>query len=160
MSENDQRALLRHTLATVAYRGAKALRGAPPTFAAFRAGPTTRTPGQILGHMGDLLEWAVSMAKGKQAWREEAPGPWDAQSERFFRLLGELDRYLASDAPLGTTPQRLFQGPVADALTHIGQLAMLRRLADAPVRGENYFVAEIVAGVLGPDQAAPRREFE
>lgn len=154
------REFLRHTLATLAYRGAKALRGAPDGFAAFRVGETTRTPAQILAHVGDLLDWALSLARGEHVWHDSTPLPWDREVERFFEGLRRFDGALASDAPLGFPAERLFQGPVADALTHVGQITLLRRLAGSPVRGENYFRAEIGAGRVGPDQAAPRVEFD
>ena len=156
---NDKRSLLRHTVATVAYRGGKAVRGAPAAFADFRAGDSSRTPVAILAHMGDLFDWALSIAKGAQAWNDSKPLAWDAECERFFTTLQRFDEYLESDAPLAAEPEQLFQGPIADALTHVGQLAMLRRLAASPIRGENYYKAEIAAGRVGPDQRAPRREF-
>ena len=154
------RYLLRHTVATVAYRAAKALRGAPEHFASFHIGDKTRTPAQILAHMGDLFEWALSIAQGKQTWHDSAPLPWNAEVERFFAAIKNFDDYLASAQPLHEPVEGLFQGPVADALNHIGQIAMLRRLAGAPIKGENYFKADIAAGRVGPDQSAPRREFE
>jgi hypothetical protein len=154
------REFLRHTLATLAYRGGKALRGAPSTFGTFNAGPSTRTPGQILAHLGDLLDWALSQAEGKQRWSDSAPQAWDSDVQRFFRGLETLDAYLASNRPLGYPPEAIFQGAIADALTHIGQINMLRRLAGAPVRGENYFRADIVAGRVGLEQTAARKEFD
>ena len=151
---------LRHALATLAYRGGKTLRGAPAEFAAFSAGGTTRTPVQIVAHLGDLLDWALSLAEGKQAWSDSPPLPWEQGAARFFAALEALDRRLSSELPLACPAERLFQGPVADALTHVGQIALLRRLAGCPVRGENYFVAEINPGRLSADQATPKREFE
>jgi hypothetical protein len=152
--------MLRHTLATLAYRAGKALRGAPPELADFRAGEGTRTPLQILAHMGDLMDWACALCEGRHVWRDETPRPWDDEVARFFAALECLDQRLADDAPLGCPPERLFQGPIADALTHVGQIAMLRRMAGAPVRGENYFKAVISAGHVGADQASPRVEFD
>jgi hypothetical protein len=157
MSERD---MLRHTLATLAYRGGKAVRGAPDGFASFRAGETTRTPGQILAHVGDLLDWALALARGEHVWRDSEPLPWPQEVARFHEALARLDAYLASKAPLGRTAEQIFQGPIADALTHVGQITLLRRLAGSPVRGENYARAEIVAGRVGAEQAAPRREFD
>jgi hypothetical protein len=151
---------LRHCLATLAYRGGKVVRDAPADFGPHAFGPTGRTPLQILAHIGDLLEWALSLARGAEAWRESSPTAWDAEVQRFFALLGQVDAYLGSPAPLGCSPERLFQGPIADALTHVGQLAMLRRVVGAPIGGENYFAADIAAGRVGRDQASPRREFE
>jgi hypothetical protein len=156
---DGRRELLRHTLATLAYRGGKAVRDAPEGFAGFSACEGVRTPGEILAHVGDLLDWALSLARGEQRWQDSSPLPWDEEVARFFKGLGELDAYLASDAPLAATAEALFQGPVADALTHVGQIALLRRMAGASVRGENYFKAEIKAGRVGAEQAAPRREF-
>jgi len=151
--------LFRHTLAALAYRAGKAVRNAPETFAEFDGGQGLRTPIQILAHMGDLFEWALSIAKGKQAWQNSKPLPWEKEVERFFAALKSFDDYLASGAAVDAPLERLFQGPVADALTHVGQLAILRRLAGAPVKGENYFKAEITVGRVGADQAAPKLEF-
>jgi hypothetical protein len=153
------RELLRHTLATLAYRAGKALRGAPEGFATFSAGGGARTPGQILAHLGDLFDWALSLAKGKQAWSDSPALDWEAGSKRFFDALGRFEAYLASDAPLGNPPEKLFQGPIADGLAHVGQIAMLRRLAGGPIRPENYAQADIAAGRVGPQQTPPRREF-
>jgi hypothetical protein len=152
--------MLRHTLATLAYRGGKAIRGAPPEFAAFRAAEGTRTPGEILAHIGDLLDWALSLANGAQKWQNSPALDWEAGSERFFAGLAALDARLASDEPLGCAPEKLFQGPIADALTHVGQIAMLRRMAGSPVKGENYFKAAIASGTVGSHQAVPRLEFD
>jgi hypothetical protein len=159
-SPDPTRQLLRHMLATVAYRGGKALRGAPDSFATFHIGDKTRTPAQILAHMGDLFDWAFSIAQGKQVWKDSAPLPWNAEVERFFAAIQKFDDYLASAEPLHASAEGLFQAPVADALNHIGQIAMLRRLAGSPILGENYFKADIVAGRVGPEQSTPRREFE
>jgi hypothetical protein len=152
--------LLRHTLATLAYRGAKAIRGAPETFAEFRASATTRTPAQVLAHIGDLLDWALSIAQGKQAWHDSPPLAWEKEIERFFATLRALDDHLAAVGPARLPAEKLFQGPIADALTHVGQLTILRRIAGAPVKGENYLMAEIVVGRVGADQSPPQREFD
>jgi hypothetical protein len=157
---DDKREFLRHTLATIAYRGGKALRGAPETFADFRAAPTSRTPAQIVAHLGDLFDWALSIAQGAERWNNAEPLVWDREVARFFDTLQHLDAYLASDAPVAAPPEKIFQGAIADALTHVGQLTMLRRLAGAPIRGENYYRSDIVAGRVGPAQTAPRREFD
>jgi len=154
------RQLLRHTVATLAYRAGRPLRGAPDSFGDFRISADARTSAEVLAHMGDLLDWALSLARGKQQWRNSTPQPWDREVQRFFASLAAFDAYLASDAPLHAPPEKLFQGPIADALTHVGQIATRRRLARAPVRGENYFVADIVAGRVGLEQSAPRREFD
>lgn len=151
---------LRHTLATLAYRAGKATRGAPEGFAELKASPTTRTPAEILAHVGDLLDWAVSMAEGTPAWADSRPLPWDEEVARMHAGLARLDALLASDAPLAVPAEKLFQGPVADALTHVGQIALLRRIGGGPVRGENYSKADIAVGRVGPDQAPPRREFD
>jgi hypothetical protein len=158
-SNDSNRHMLRHAVATLAYRGGKTLRDAPGEFAQFQATETCRTPAQILAHLGDLFDWALTQAKGKPEYHEAAPLPWNQGTQRFFASLKAFDDYLASDAPLEFPAEKLFQGPIADALTHVGQIAIIRRLAGAPIRGENYVVAEIVAGRVGEEQAAPRREF-
>ena len=159
-TSDSVRQFLRHSVATVAYRGGKALRDAPKHFDSFHIGDKTRTPAQILAHMGDLFDWALSIAQGKQAWSDSKPLPWNAEIERFFAAMKKFDDYLASGEPLHGSAEGLFQGPVADAFNHIGQIAMLRRLAGSPILGENYFRADVAAGRVGPEQSAPRREFE
>jgi hypothetical protein len=159
-SSDPARQLLRHALATVAYRGGKALRGAPDHFSSFHIGDKTRTPAQILAHLGDLFDWALSIARGNQSWHDSTPLPWNDEVERFFATIKTFDEYLASPKPLHGSAEGLFQAPVADALNHIGQIAMLRRLAGSPIKGENYLKADIAAGRVGPEQSAPRREFE
>jgi hypothetical protein len=157
---DSARELLRHTVATLAYRAGKALRDAPTNFPTFSVAAGSRTPAQIVAHMGDLFDWALSMAEGAQKWKNSSPNSWDADCDRFFRALEAFDDYLASDAPLGTPVDRLFQGPVADALTHTGQLTMLRRVAGMPIRAENYARAEIARGRVGTDQPVPKVEFD
>ncbi len=152
-----KRDLMRHSLATLAYRAGKTLRGAPPEFAGFSG--VGRTPAQILTHMGDLFDWALSEARGQQTWRDSKPLAWDSEVERFFAALAAFDSYLASDEALHASAEKLLQAPIADALTHTGQLAMLRRLAGCPIRGENYFAASIETGRVGMDQAKPAKEF-
>ncbi len=156
---NPKRDLLRHALATVAYRGGKALRGAPASFADFGGADSPRTPAKILAHIGDLMDWALSIAQDNQRWNDSAPLPWEDEVKRFYAAVQALDDYLASGQPLAVSAEALFQGPIADALTHIGQIAMLRRMAGCPVKGENYFRAEIVVGRVGPEQTPPKREF-
>ena len=151
--------MLRHTVATVAYRARKALHGAPESFAGFSSGEKGRTPVAIVAHMGDLFDWALSIAMGKQAWTDSTPLPWAQEVERFFRSLKAFDDYLASDQGLNASPEKIFQGAVADALTHTGQINMLRRMAGCPIRGENYYRAESAVGRVGQEQAAPAREF-
>jgi len=151
---------LRHAVATVAYRAGKALRGAPASFAGFRPGPASRTPAQILAHMSDLFDWALSIATGQERWATSSSLVWDDEVARFFHKLEAFDAHLASGNALAGSPERLFQGPIADALTHIGQLTMMRRLAEAPVKGENYFKADIAVGRVGTAQQPAAREFD
>ncbi len=153
-------ALLRYTVATLAYRAGKVLRDAPAHFGDFQAGPGTRTPRQILAHMGDLLDWATALADGRHEWHDSIPMAWPAEVERFLQALTVFDSRLASQQPLNAPPERIFSGPIADALTHTGQLSLLRRLAGSPVRGENYFRANIEVGRLSLEQAPPVREFD
>lgn len=160
METDPARALLRHTLATLAYRGGKAIRDVSPEFPTFRAGETSRTPVEILAHIGDLLSWALSIAEGKQAWSNPEPQAWNQEVDRFFSSLQEFDDFLASDEPLACAPEKLFQAPIADALTHVGQVAMLRRLAGTEMRAENYFKADIAVGKVGTEQSPPRYEFD
>ena len=154
------RDFLRHTLATIAYRAAKAERDAAPAFADFRIGHGARTPVQLVSHMADLFDWALSMVNGKWDYKQSTPQQWRKEVARFHAALEALDVHLASEAPLGITAEKLFQGPIADALTHVGQLAMLRRQADAPVRSESFARSDIVAGRLGTAQTKSQFEFD
>jgi hypothetical protein len=159
-TKDEKRELLRHTIATLAYRGAKAVRNAPESFATFKASPTTRTPAQILAHIGDLMDWALSIAKGNETWQESEPLSWTQEIVRFHEALTKLDEYLASDGELSATCERIFQGPIADALTHVGQIAMLRRLSGEPIKGENYSRAKIESGKVSADQVKAVKEFD
>jgi hypothetical protein len=156
----DSRTFLRHALATIAYRGAKAVRNAGPNFAEYGLAETSRTPAKILAHIGDLMEWALAMSEGRHEWKDSLPLAWEKECERFFTALKKVDDYLASEKPLQVPMEKLFQGPIADALTHVGQIAMLRRMAGVPMKGENYFAADITIGRVGADQASPRKEFD
>ena len=155
---DPKRAFLRHTLATIAYRAAKVERDAPAGFANFQLGKGARTPVQILAHMGDLFDWALRMAQGSNDWVPTKPQTWRKEVDRFHASLLELDRHLASDAPLAASAEQLFQGPLSDALTHIGQLAIMRRQDASPVRSEVYARADIAAGRVGTEQ--PKSPFE
>jgi hypothetical protein len=149
---------LRHTVATLAYRAAKALKDAPPGFSEFRPADGSRSAGEILSHMCDLFGWALSIAQGKETWHNTKPQTWEQDSKRFFDALTAFDAQLAS-GDVQATAEKLFQGPIADALTHTGQIAMLRRLAGSWVRAENYSVAAIEPGRTGAKQNEPTKEF-
>ena len=156
---NDQTELLRHALATLAYRLEKAIRDAPPDFHEYRSGGKVRTPLAILAHIGDLLEFGERMAQGEYRWEAGAALGWEPERERVFAALARFDARLRTGPP-GHPVEQIFQGPIADALTHVGQLTMLRRLAGAPVRPESYARARIAAGQVGPKQPGERVEFD
>ena len=156
---SDSRVFLRHTLATVAYRGAKAIRNAGPDFADYGSAETSRTPAKILAHINDLMDWALAMSEGRKEWHDSTPLPWEEECERFFTALKNFDDYLASEKPLQVSAEKLFQAPIADALTHIGQIAMLRRMAGVAMKSEYYFLSEITVGRVGADQVPARKEF-
>lgn len=154
--------LIRHTLATLAYRAGKTMRTAPAAFADFKPGPTTKTPLQIVAHMGDLFDWGLTMLEGEPKWNVAKPEAWNKEVVRFFESLKRFDDYLAAGLPVKVELTRVFQGPIADALTHTGQLAMLRRLHGSPMKGESYARAEIMIGRVGFEQtpANPKYEFD
>jgi hypothetical protein len=156
----DTSAALRHLIATLAYRAAKVLRDAPPGFDGTTFGPTSRRPVEIVAHMADLMAWAITLARGDYVWKAEGGSDWHVEVERFFAGLETLDRAVAAARPSTDSAAKLIQGPLADALTHVGQLALLRGMAGHPVRPESYARAEIVMGRVGLEQAAPAREFD
>ena len=154
---DEKRELLRHTVASLAYRAARVLEGAPEDFAQFEG--VGRQPVQILAHMSDLFDWALSTVQGREKWHTSRPHAWGIEVQRFFATLHAFDAYLESGEPMYAATEPLFQGPIADALTHVGQLAMLRRLAGAPTRGENFYVADVRVGQVGAKQPAPVQPF-
>ena len=152
----SKRKLLNHFLAALAYRTQKALRDAPEDFGSFRAGDGVRTPAELVRHMTSVLGYARTHFIGGRYW----PEPLESLQEeidRFHEVLGLLAQHLRDGDPLaeGMSEERLLQGPFSDAMTHAGQLALLRRLAGAPVPPENFIVAEIEPNRLGTDQAQP-----
>src|SRR2546428_5521485 len=152
---DERRTMLRHFLAALAYRTQKALRGAPSGFGDFAAGERTRTPRQLVRHMTSVLGYARTYFVGGRYWPEELPD-LASEVERFHAVLSDVAGRLERGEPLlGVTPEQLLQGPFADAMTHAGQLALLRRLAGAPVPPENFIVADIHADRLGPEQPPP-----
>ena len=154
------RLFLRHALATLAYRAGKTVRGTPEAFGSYRATPDSPTPNSILAHMGDLMDWVLRMVQGEFKWTTATPLPWDQEIVRFFAALTALDDYLATGATIGWDPGRVFQGGIADALTHTGQLAMLRRLSGFKMKGESYARADVVIGRVGLEQTPPDPQFE
>jgi hypothetical protein len=154
---DEKRELLRHTVASLAYRAARVLEGAPEDFGQFEG--AGRQPVQILAHMGDLFDWALSTVQGREKWHTSRPHSWGVEVQRFFAVLHGFDAYLASGEPMYAAMEPLFQGPIADAFTHVGQLAMLRRLAGSPTRGENFYVADVRVGQVGAEQPAAVQPF-
>ena len=154
---SEKREFLRHALASLAYRASRALEGAPDEFGVFSG--CERTPGQILAHMGDLFDWALSCVAGRENWHNSTPLPWPQEKARFFGALTAFDAYLAGPEPVHAELERLLQGPVADAINHVGQLAMMRRLAGYKIHGENFYVADIKAGQTGAEQPKPVKSF-
>ena len=152
--------LLRHTVATLAYRAGKTMRTAPAAFADFVVAPGSKTPRQIVSHMGDLFDWGLTMLKGEAKWHDSTPQEWTKEVARFFEALKKFDDYLATGLPIQAEMTKVFQGPIADALTHTGQLAMLRRLHGSPMKGENYSKAEISLGRVGFEQKPPEAKNE
>ena len=163
-STDTSRTLLRHMVATLSYRAAKVLREAPPEFGNMTFGSSTRKPVLIVAHLADLMSWAHRLALGEYSWKAEGSADWNTEVARFLDRLAALDRALESDGslrgPAENQIEKLIQGPLADALTHVGQLAMLRGMAGAPIRPESYARAEIVVGRVGFDQAPARAEFD
>lgn len=153
---NDtSRGLLSHFLAALAYRTAKALRGAPTEYASFQAAPGVRTPWQILHHMSGVLSYATSMFEELDPWIDQC-ATFESEVERFHEIVRKLVEHLERGSPIGdSSAEQLLQGPLADSMTHAGQLAMLRRLSGHPIPPENFHAADISAGNTGQDQPAP-----
>jgi hypothetical protein len=154
------RLFLRHTLATLAYRAGKTVRGTPEAFGQHRQSPDSPSCVEILAHMGDLMDWVLRMLQGESRWTSATPLPWDREIARFFAALKAVDDYLAAGQPIRWEVGRVFQGGIADALTHTGQLAMLRRLSGHKMKGENYSRADIVAGRVGIEQTPADHKYE
>jgi hypothetical protein len=153
---DEKRELLRHFLAALAYRTQKALRDAPPDFGAFCPAKGVRTPAQLVCHMTSVLGYARTFFVGGEYRPGVLPSLAD-EVARFHDMVEDLARHLRVGTPLqqGMSEERLLQGPLSDAMTHAGQLGMLRRLAGAPVAPENFIVADIDAERCGPEQPLP-----
>jgi hypothetical protein len=143
-----KRELFRHLVATLAFRAKVSVSNARADFATFKINETIRTPGEILAHLGDLLEGALVLMRGEFVVMNSAPLPWEDDVKRFFSAVKAFDSYLASDAPLAQPIEKITQGPIADALTHVGQIIMLRRAAGDPVKAESYFTTDIIPGKM------------
>jgi hypothetical protein len=156
VAPDDKRAMLRHFLAALSYRTQKALRDAPAEFAEFDAGSKVRTPKELVRHMTSVLGYARTHFIGG-SYRPDPLPTFDAEIVRFHEMLADLVRYLEAGTPFqgDVTAERLLQGPFSDAMTHAGQLAVLRRLSGSPVAPENFIVALVDPARLGPDQAMP-----
>jgi hypothetical protein len=151
---------LRQLAATLAYRAAKVLRDVPPEFAQFKCGESTRRPIDIVAHMADLMAWGVTIANAEIKWVAGGSDDWDREVARFFDGLALLDAKLAAEEPFKGSVDKMIQGPFADALTHVGQLALMRGMAGIAVRPESYARATIEPGRVGRDQAPPAYEFD
>jgi hypothetical protein len=152
---SDERRLLRHFLAALAYRTQKALRDAPPEFGNFEPGSQVRSPKELVRHMTSVLGYARTHFIGGKYWPDALPSLAD-EVHRFHEMLDSLSAHIsAGDELANTTVEQLLQGPFSDAMTHVGQLAMLRRLAGVPVAPENFIVANINADTLGVEQSLP-----
>ena len=156
MHSDEKRGMLRHFLAALAYRTQKALRDAPDDFADFDAGNNVRTPKELVRHMTSVLGYARTFLRGGR-YRPEPLQTLEEEVERFHAMLDDLVDHLENGDPLSdVTPERLLQGPFSDAMTHSGQLAMLRRLHGSPVPSENFVFADISPSNVGQEQPAPR----
>lgn len=148
MAQDQKRELLRHMVATVAYRGKIAIEDAPADFGGFRATSETRSAAEVLAHIGDLLEGSCYLLKGEFVELSSQPLAWSDEVDRFMGAVKQLDDFLASDTPLAQPAEKMVQGPIGDALTHVGQIVMLRRIAGCPIGQTAYFTAEIVPGTF------------
>jgi hypothetical protein len=151
---DNKRALLRHFLAAIAYRTQKALRDAPPSFGSFEAGSQVRTPADLVRHMTSVLGYARTFFVGGR-YQADPLGDLSAEIARFHAMLADLRHHLDATELRGTTEERLLQGPLSDAMTHAGQLAMLRRLAGSPIPPENFIEAAVDPANVSPSQPAP-----
>ena len=139
MQKRSPEGMLRHAIAAVRYRAGKALAGLPPEFGTFSAGAGVKTPGDVVTHLAELFAWVLELANGTGRWRSLESLGWDEDVARFWEALAAVEAYEGRLTPA----ERLLQGPVADALTDVGQLGLLRRLAGYPMTSENYFAATI-----------------
>ena len=150
--------LLRHFLAAIAYRTQKALRDAPAHYPTFSAGNRVRTPLELIHHMTSLMGYVRTLFVGGSYPIKPDPLPtFKEEIARFHEMLEAVGALLDCGASCSISTEQLLQGPFADTMTHVGQLAMLRRLADSPVPPENFIYADIRGDRLDPNQPPPSR---
>jgi len=152
---NVSRHLLQHFLAALAYRTQKALRDAPQGFDAFTAGENVRSPHQLLWHMTSVIGYARTMLRGGTF---SPPGLATLEEEivRFHDTLRALhDDFGDESLTAQISDEQFLQGPLSDAMTHAGQLAMLRRMFGSPVASENFIFAAVHTDNVSASQAEP-----
>ena len=146
--------MLRHFLASITYRATKAIKNVPETYPAHDLGKGVKTPLRILHHITGVLTYAHSFFEHYDTTHIDVKS-WDAEVGEFYSILSKLDKSIQEKKPKEVTEEQLLQGPLSDAMTHIGQLSMLRRLADSPLPSENFIFADVRKGAVGPNQPDP-----
>ncbi len=159
MKDSAKNELVRHLLATLVYRTTKIIHDAPDGFSAVSIGNKVRSPEKVLGHINSLIQlsnrfWSpdkpVSMATRR---KESDKRGWKLEVELFYEMAALFDETLIQyPSPRKYSPEKILQGPFMDAFTHVGQLALLRRMVGSPIKGESYWMADVKAGQVGPDQ--------
>lgn len=146
--------MLRHFLASIAYRATKAIKNAPDNYPTFNLGKGVKTPLRILHHITGVLTYAHSFFEHYETTHFEVKS-WSAEINELYKILSKLDVSIQEKNPNKVTEEQLLQGPFSDAMTHVGQLSMLRRMVDSPIPSENFIFADIRKGEVGPDQPDP-----
>ncbi|MGD8566066.1 MAG: hypothetical protein PVF96_06935 [Candidatus Bathyarchaeota archaeon] len=146
--------MLRHFLASIAYRATKAIKDAPEIYPNLYIGKGVKTPLRIVHHITGVLKYAHSFFEHYDTTYSDIKS-WDAEINDFYNILRQLDKSLQKKKPNQVTEEQLLQGPLSDSMAHVGQLLLLRRMADSPVPSENFIFADIKKEKVGPDQPEP-----
>lgn len=135
---------LRHTLSTIGYRFQKSVKYRNQEFEDFSLGKGSRSPKEIVNHMYAVLSSTTFyLLEEKRQKKSPEKLSLDLEIDRFNEELKNLDQLLSEkDLPINYS-KKLLQGPLSDILTHIGQIAMLSRLNNQPIEGEDFSAATI-----------------
>lgn len=129
------------------FRYATATHDLRPDFINFKACETAMSMGEVLKHVYWLAWWVNGAFKLEENEMDKTLDTIDAYREATLLKYEQLSNYLSTASDADLLNAELYSkrkdmhlpfwyainGPIADALTHVGQINSWRRMADNPV---------------------------